>query len=166
MNAIPPLTIVEPSVAARRTNLARLRALDERPDFELEAVKKRLEKMREKSVRDSGWLVEDFSRAARSRGVKVVVARDQQAAARYIRRSARGTGHLLINNSATVKELAPALEKEGFAIVDTYDAEDRSGEAVDDIWARWQLGEPQPQTIWEYSMKMMQKYSNVVQKKS
>jgi Fe-S oxidoreductase len=149
MSNPPSLVMVEPSVAARRRYLSRLRALNERADFDIEAVKKRLEKMREKAVRDSGWLIEDFTRAAKSRGIKVLVARDEMSAATYIRKAARGHGHLLINKSATVREMAPALEKEGFSIVDTYDAEDRSGEAVLDIWARWQLGEPGPQTIWE-----------------
>ena len=149
MSNPPSLVMVEPSVAARRRYLSRLRALNERADFDIEAVKNGLEKMREKAVSDSGWLIEDFTRAAKSKGMRVLVAKDEKAAALYIRRAARGHGHLLINKSATVRELAPALEKEGFSIVDTYDAEDRSGEAQADIWARWQLGEPEPQTIWE-----------------
>jgi Fe-S oxidoreductase len=149
MSNLPSLVLVEPSVAARRTSLARLRALNAPAAFDAEAVKKRLEKIREKSVRDSGWLIEDFSRAAKSRGIRVLVAKDERAAALYIRKSARGHKHLLINKSATVKELAPFLVKDGFEIVDTYDAEDKSGEAVLDIWRQWQLGEPEPGTIWE-----------------
>jgi Fe-S oxidoreductase len=149
MSNPPSLVIVEPSVAARRRNLSRLRALNELSDFDIEAVRKRLAKIRERSVQDSGWLIEDFTRAVKSKGIRVLVARDEKAAAIYIRRAAKGHGHLLINKSATVRELAPALEKEGFSIVDTYDDEDKSGEAVEDIWARWQLGEPEPQTVWE-----------------
>jgi len=149
MSNLPSLVLVEPSVAARRTSLARLRALDAPTVFDAEAVKKRLGKIREKSVRDSGWLIEDFTRAAKSRGIRVLVARDERAAALHIRKSARGHKHLLINKSATVKELAPFLVKDGFEIVDTYDAEDKSGEAAPDIWRQWQLGEPEPGTIWE-----------------
>jgi len=149
MSNIPSLELVEPSVGARRTNLARLRALSAPVDFDLDAVKKRLEKIRERSVRDSGWLIEDFTRAAKSRGIRVLVAKDERAAALYIRNAARGHKHLLINKSATVRALAPLLGKEGFTVVDTYDAEDRSGEAVSDLWRSWELGEPVPQTIWE-----------------
>jgi len=149
MSFSPPLVLVEPSAASRRQSFARLRALNAASEFDLEAIKKRLAMIREKSLRDSGWLIEDFARASKASGVKVLVARDEMAAAMYIRRAARGFGHLLINRSATVRQLAPALEKEGFAIVDTYDAEDQGGEAVTDIWARWQLGSPEPQTIWE-----------------
>jgi len=79
----------------------------------------------------------------------VLVAKDETAAARYIRRCARGHEHLLINKSTTVRELAPFLEKDGFTVVDTYAAEDRSAAALPDIWQQWQLGEPEPQTIWE-----------------
>ena len=149
MSNPPSLVLVEPSVSARRTNLARLRALNAPPAFDLDEVRSRLSKIRERSVRDSGWLIEDFTRAAKSRGVKVLVAKDQAAAALYIRKTARGHGHLLINRSATVKELAPLLEKGGFTIVDTYDAEDRSIEAATDLWRNWELGEPVPQTVWE-----------------
>ena len=149
MSNPPSLVLVEPSVSARRTNLARLRALNAPVDFDLDAIKKRLEKIREKSVQDSGWLIEDFTRAAKSRGIRVLVAKDERAAALYIRNSARGHPHLLINKSATVRELAPLLEKEGFSIVDTYDAEDRMGEAATDLTRSWELGEPLPQTVWE-----------------
>ena len=149
MSNPPSLVLVEPSVGARRTNLARFRALNAPPDFDLEAVKKRLEKIRERSVRESGWLIEDFTRAAKSRGIKVLVAKDEKAAALYIRKTARGHPHLLINKSATVKELAPFLVKDGFEIIDTYDAEDKGGEAASDLWRLWQLGEPEPGTIWE-----------------
>lgn len=145
----PPLVLVEPSVAARQRNLARLRALSAPADFDLPAIKKRLQKLRERAVTESGWLVDDFSKAARSRGVKVLVAKDETSAARYIRRCARGHEHLLINKSTTVRELAPYLEKDGFTVVDTYAAEDRSAAALPDIWQQWQLGEPEPQTIWE-----------------
>ncbi|MBM4248916.1 MAG: hypothetical protein FJ149_05700 [Euryarchaeota archaeon] len=145
----PPLVLVEPSIAARRTHLARLRALNAPGDFEVEAVKRRLRKLRERSVSESGWLVGDFTRAARSRGIKVLVARDERAAALHIRQSARGHPHLLINRSATVRELARFLVKDGFEIIDTYDAEDRGGEAVSDPWRSWELGEPEPGTIWE-----------------
>ena len=90
MSNAPSLVLVEPSVGARRRNLARLRALNAPSGFDLEAVKQRLEKIREKSVRDSGWLIEDFTRAAKSRGIKVLVAKDERAAALHIRKSARG----------------------------------------------------------------------------
>ena len=143
------LVLVEPTAAAKRKSLARLRALNTPVDFDLDAVKDRLGKMRERSVRDCGWLVEDFTRALKSRGIRVLVARDEEAAARYIQKNARGHGHLLINKSATVRELAPFLEREGFSVVDTYEAEDAGGEAIADLWARWQLGEPEPQTVWE-----------------
>jgi Fe-S oxidoreductase len=149
MSVNPPLVLVEPSVAARRRVFARLRARNERPEFDIDSIKKRLAKMREESIRDSGWLMEDFTRAVKGKGIKILVAKDERAAALYIRKAARGYGHLLINKSATVREMAPALIKEGFYIVDTYDAEDRSGEAISDIWSRWQLGEPEPRTIWE-----------------
>jgi len=149
MSVTSPLVLVEPSVAARRRSFARLRARNERPEFDVDSIKKRLANIREQSVRDSGWLIEDFTRAAKGKGIKVLVAKDERAAALYIRKAARGHGHLFINKSATVHEMAPALIKEGFYIVDTYDAEDRSGEAINDIWSRWQLGEPEPRTIWE-----------------
>jgi len=149
MSNLPSLVLVEPSVGARRKNLARLRALNAPFGFDLDAVKKRLEKIREKSVQDSGWLIEDFTRASKSRGFKVLVAKDERAAALYIRNAARGHKHLLINKSATVRELAPLLGKEGFTIVDTYDAEDKSAQAPDDLWRNWELGEPEHQTIWE-----------------
>jgi Fe-S oxidoreductase len=149
MSIAPSLELVEPSVGARRKNLARLRALNAPPDFDLEAVKKRLEKIRERSVRDSGWLIEDFTRAAKSRGIAVLVAKDERAAALHIRNAARGHPHLLINKSATVKELAPFLVKDGFEIIDTYDAEDKGVGAASDLWRQWDLGEPEPQTVWE-----------------
>jgi Fe-S oxidoreductase len=149
MSVNPPLVLVEPSVAARRRNFARLRTLNSPPDFDIDSIKKRLAHIRETSIRDSGWLIEDFTRAAKGKGIKVLVAKDERAAALYIRKAARGHGHLFINKSATVHELAPALIREGFYIVDTYDAEDKSGEAINDIWSRWQLGEPEPGTIWE-----------------
>ena len=137
MRDAPSLTLVEPSVGARRRNLARLRALNAPPDFDLEALKKRLGKMRERSVRDSGWLIEDFTKAAKARGIRVLVARDERAAALYIRKSALGHPHLLINRSATVKELAPYLVKDGFEIVDTYEAEETADEAAADLLRHW-----------------------------
>jgi len=143
-----PLFLLEPSVSARRRNLARLRALSAKPDFDLDAIKKRLREIREASVNESKRNLEAFARAARARSMTVHIADDEKDAASYIRKASKGFKSALMNKSATVGELARALENEGFALVDTYAAEERS-EAVTEPPQPWQLSEPGSHTIWE-----------------
>jgi len=148
MTEDPSLFVLEPSVSARRRNLARLRALSEKPDFDLDAIKKRLKEIREGAIDESKRYLLAFERAAKTRGINVYIADDEKDAAAYIRKASKGYKHALINRSATAGDLVPALEKEGLSVVDTYAAEERT-EAGTESPFQWQLGEPVPQTIWE-----------------
>ncbi|MGQ9583192.1 MAG: (Fe-S)-binding protein [Thermoplasmatota archaeon] len=145
----PLLCPVEPSAVEKRSSLARLRALSLQQEIDIEFIKRRLRGLRESSLRQSGRLLERFQRSARRAGLHPSIVRDAAEAARYIKRSARGCSQIFINNSHTVRALAPLLEREGFSLVDTYLAETGSADLPGEAWRPWQVGEPEPGAVWE-----------------
>ncbi len=86
-------------------------------------------------------------RSARKAGLRPFLARTGADAARYIKRAARGRSFLLVNNSGTLRGLAPLLASDGVKVIDTYEAELRSAGRVE-AWRPWDGEEPEPAAVW------------------
>ena len=151
-----PVWMLKPqSTAKRRTVGRRLTMRRGRMDvFSEEVVKHRLQAIRSDSAEHLEDLVLQLVCVCRDRyGVEVYSAETAQAAARYIAQLAGPHKRVLVNRSAVVNEIRPALLEQGLVVVDTYDEEFHHPD--EGVQYYWEIEIPEPEAIWEsFSQRM------------
>ena len=117
-------------------------------DFDEQAIKEKLRAIRARSAEQIEELVQQLVRTCREEyGLEPFSAATARSAARYLAQVAGSQKRVLVNRSACVNEIQPALLEQGFEIVDSYDDEFERPE--EGVRYYWEIDTPEPEASWE-----------------
>ncbi|MBN1315688.1 MAG: anaerobic glycerol-3-phosphate dehydrogenase subunit C [Anaerolineales bacterium] len=121
------------------------------PVFDEEAIKEKLQEIRNDVSGRLDDLIQQFESCQERYGVKVFSADTAQVAAQRVAEIAGPERSVLVNRSATVNEIRPALVANGLLLQDSYDDEfERPEEGVQYYW---ELDMFEPEAVWESFIK-------------